>query len=103
MKNSLERLVEAGLIKPFEGSASQVKARLELAKRDVRVAKATMAQDRDWAFSIAYNAILQSTRALMFSYGFRPAAGEGQHKAAVQLQRLFSGQNSRRIFISSTK
>jgi hypothetical protein len=43
MKNSLEQLVKAGLIKPFEGSASQVKARLELAKRDLRVAKATMA------------------------------------------------------------
>jgi hypothetical protein len=47
MKNSLERLAKAGLVKPFEGSESQLKARLELAKRDIQVAKATMAHDRD--------------------------------------------------------
>lgn len=91
MKKSLEQLVEAGLIKSFEGSTAQVKARLELAKRDIRVARATMAHDRDWAFSIAYNAILQSTRALMFAYGFRPAAGEGQHKAAVRFAEVVLG------------
>jgi uncharacterized protein (UPF0332 family) len=91
MKSSLEKLVKAGLIKPFEGSKAQVKARLELAKRDIRVAKATMAHDRDWAFSIAYNAILQATRALMFAHGFRPAAGEGQHKAAVQFAEVVLG------------
>ena len=50
-----------------------------------------MAHDRDWAFSIAYNAILQATRALMFAEGFRPAAGEGQHKAAVQFAEILLG------------
>jgi uncharacterized protein (UPF0332 family) len=91
MKKNLERLVEAGLIKPFEGSKAQVKARLELAERDIKVAKATMAHDRDWAFSIAYNSILQATRALMFAHGFRPAPGEGQHKAAVQFAEVVLG------------
>jgi len=84
-------LLEAGLIKPFEGSKAQVKARLGLAKRDIKVAKAVMAHDRDWAFSIAYNAILQASRALMFAHGFRPAAGEGQHKAAVQFAEIVLG------------
>jgi len=54
-----------------------------------------MAHDRDWAFSIAYNAILQATRALMFGKGFRPAAGEGQHKAAVQFAEVALGSKFR--------
>ena len=41
---------------------------------------------------IAYNAILQATRALMFAHGFRPAAGEGQHKAAVQFAEVVLGE-----------
>ena len=92
MKKSLEQLVEVGLIKPFESSAGQIKARFELANRDIKVAKATLAHDRDWAFSIAYNAVLQATRALMFAHGFRPASGEGQHKAAVRFAEVVLGE-----------
>lgn len=51
-----------------------------------------MAHDRDWAFGIAYNAILQATRALMFAKGFRPRAGEGQHKVAVQFAEMTLGE-----------
>jgi hypothetical protein len=91
MKDSLEGLVEAGLMKPFEGSASQVKARLELAKRDIRVATATRAHARDWPFSIACNVILQATRASMFSRGFRPAAEEEQNKGAAQFAETVPG------------
>ena len=51
-----------------------------------------MAKDRDWAFSMAYNAMLQATRPLMFSKGFRPSTGEGQHKVAVQFAEIALGE-----------
>lgn len=86
-----EELVRKKLIKPFKASSSQVRSRIELAKRDIRAARATMAHDRDWGFSIAYNAILQATRALMFARGFRPSPGEGQHKVAVQFAEITLG------------
>ena len=35
--------------------------------------------DNDWAFSISYNAVLQASRAVMFSQGYRPASYES-HK-----------------------
>lgn len=44
--------------------------------------------DRDWAFTMAYNAILQATRALIFAKGFRPSTGEGQHRVAVQFAEI---------------
>ncbi len=40
VEKNLARWVETGLIKPSEGSAGQVEAGPELAKRDIRVAKA---------------------------------------------------------------
>jgi len=55
---------------------------IKAAKRDISVAKKTLPEDCDWAFSIAYNAMLQSARALMFSDGY-VAVGENQHKIAV--------------------
>jgi uncharacterized protein (UPF0332 family) len=89
---SYEELLNKGLIKRFKASPSQVKNRIELAKRDIKAARLMMANDRDWAFSMAYNAILQATRALMFAKGFRPSAGEGQHKVAVQFAEITLGE-----------
>lgn len=87
-----QELLSKGLIKPFKTSRSQIRSRIELAKRDIRTARVTMAHDRDWAFGIAYNAILQATRALMFAKGFRPRAGPGQHKVAVQFAEITLGE-----------
>ena len=87
-----EELVSKGLVKRFKASPSQAKNRMELAKRDIKAARSIMANDRDWAFSIAYNAILQATRALMFAKCFRPGTGEGQHKVAVQFAEITLGE-----------
>ncbi|MBU0457375.1 MAG: HEPN domain-containing protein [Nanoarchaeota archaeon] len=53
---------------------------LSLAERDLKAAKDSLnSQDYDWALSIAYNAVLQAGRALMFSLGYRPK-GNDKHK-----------------------
>jgi uncharacterized protein (UPF0332 family) len=76
---------------------------MELAKRDIKAAKAMLANDRDWAFSMAYNAILKATRALMFYKGFRPSPGEGQHKVALQFAEITLGKQFRDdIYISNS-
>jgi uncharacterized protein (UPF0332 family) len=50
-------------------------------------------QDRDWAFSIAYNAIQQTIRALMFSKGYRPS-GSNQHVSVVRFAEIFLEEES---------
>jgi uncharacterized protein (UPF0332 family) len=92
MKMAYEDLLNRDLIKPFAAGSAQSASRLALAKRDIKAAEAMLAIDRDWAFSMAYNAVLQATRALMFANGFRPAAGEGQHKTAVEFAEIALGQ-----------
>lgn len=51
----------------------------------------------DWAYTIAYNAILQAGRALMFSKGYRPD-GSHQHIAVVKFAALFLEENDAIIF-----
>jgi len=47
--------------------------------------------DYDWCLSIAYNAMLQAGRALMFSEGYRPK-GECKHVAVVEFVKLKFGR-----------
>jgi uncharacterized protein (UPF0332 family) len=67
---------------------NKVEDALNLAKRDITVAKALLRENDDWAFSIAYNAMLQALRALMFSKGYRPS-GRNQHISVVRFAELF--------------
>ena len=49
-----------------------------------------MPEDWDWAFSIAYNAVLQSARAYMYSLGYRPTTSQG-HKNTFAFMRVALG------------
>ena len=89
---SYESLVKSGLIKPFKSARKQAGDRVKLAERDIKAAQAMLAQDRDRAFVIAYNAVLQAARALMFFKGYRPAGGEGQHVAAMRFAEIALGE-----------
>ena len=82
-----DELVTKGLIKPFDAAPAQVKERIVLAQRDIRTA-GTPGIGHEWAYSIVYNAMLQSARALMFAEGYRPTGGEGQHRTVVRFVEL---------------
>lgn len=84
----LDELEREGYIKRLPEDKKKVKDALNLATRDAKVAKAVLKDDYDWAFSIAYNAMLQAIRALMFSKGYRPS-GRNQHISVVMFAELF--------------
>jgi uncharacterized protein (UPF0332 family) len=92
MRMNYENLLNKGQIKRFSSEPTHAASRIALAKRDIKAANAMMSVDHDWAFSMVYNAILQATRALMFANGFRPTAGEGQHKVAVEFAEIALGE-----------
>lgn len=85
---SLDSLMQGGYIKKLPISKSKVEDVLSLAKRDITTAKSILDENSDWSFSIAYNAMLQSIRALMFSKGYRPT-GANQHITVVRFAELF--------------
>lgn len=81
-------------LKKITPDPKQAKECLAAAERDIKAAKAMLETDCDWALSIAYNAALQSARALMFYDGYR-AAGEEQHKTAVDYADVKLGAKMR--------
>lgn len=88
----IDELLRKRKIYRHRASPGETARLLELAHRDIRMARLTMAEDWDWAFSIAYNAVLQSARAFMFSRGYRPAAEQG-HKNTFAFMRAALGKD----------
>ncbi len=71
-----EELQRQGRVKPYAARPEEIKKLLQVAERN-------LADDPDWAYTIAYNAVLQAARALVRAEGFRPRGGE-QHLTVVQ-------------------
>jgi uncharacterized protein (UPF0332 family) len=86
-----ERLLQQKKIKAHKADPKEIKALLDLANRDLDVAEKTLSLDSDWAYTIAYNAILQASRALMFNKGFRPRGSAG-HVTVVEFTRETLGK-----------
>jgi uncharacterized protein (UPF0332 family) len=78
-----DRLIKYNRIKPHKPNQNEIKQLLQLAKRDLNTAMHNLEEAPDWAYSIAYNSILQASRALMFFSGYRPRGGE-QHATVVE-------------------
>jgi uncharacterized protein (UPF0332 family) len=83
---AFEALLRQRKIHPHRATPEEIARLLALADRDIRMARRTMAEDWDWAFSIAYNAVLQGARAFMYSSGYRPAPEQG-HKNTLAFMR----------------
>lgn len=88
----IDDLERQGLIRKLPVDRKKVDDALAHARRDLVTAGTILASDKDWAYTIAYNAILQAGRALMFSKGYRPD-GANQHVAVVKFAELFIDAN----------
>jgi uncharacterized protein (UPF0332 family) len=94
---SLDDLEREELIKKLPVNKKKVEDTMQLAGRDIKTARAMLPQDQDWAFSIAYNAMLQTLRALMFSKGYRPSGGN-QHISVVRFAEIFLDEETVVLF-----
>ena len=81
-----ERLLKQGLIKPYTANQTEIKQLLNVARRDLTASARNLSEDPDWAYTMAYNAVLQASRALMLAEGYRPRGGE-QHATVVEFIR----------------
>lgn len=94
----LADLEKEGLIGKIPIDKKRVKECMALAKRDLRTSKSLSKDNPDWAFSIAYNSMLQSARALMFSMGYRPF-GKAQHISAVRFAEAVLSGKAKEIIV----
>ena len=86
-----DELLKTGRIRPQRVSDAEIRRALDRAQRDLKTARKIMAEDWDWGFAVAYNAVLQASRAYMFAQGYRPAGAEG-HKNTFAFMRLAMGK-----------
>ena len=93
----IEDIERKGLIKRLPYDRKKVNDAIAIAPRDLMTSRTILNTDRDWAYTIAYNAILQAGRALMFSKGYRPD-GANQHISVVKFAELFLDKQDAIIF-----
>jgi len=89
-----EELLKTGRIHSQRVSKPEIRRALQRADRDLKTAIQIMATDCDWDFAVAYNAILQASRAYMFAQGYRPAGTEG-HKNTFAFLLIALGEKYR--------
>ena len=88
---SYDELLRSRRIRKERISKKEARQALARAERDLGAARAMMAEDWDWAFAIAYDAVFQASRAYMFARGYRPASAES-HKNTFAFMRLAMGK-----------
>ena len=83
MKRNLSDLLRNNEVKAVKPDEEQAKDCIAVAERDLKASLANLKMGEfDWAFAVAYNAMIQATRALMLAEGYAPV-GEAHHKAVV--------------------
>lgn len=95
-KDSKENLLKESLIKRC---SIDHKAILNLIKRayiDLKTAKRNLDKDEECAFNYAYNAMLRSGLALMFSEGFRPDIKD-KHLTVVRFASSILGEEFKKL------
>lgn len=89
---SYQELVEKGLLRNEGIGFDQINEVLERAYRNIKSAKTLLKDsDEEGSFQLAYQAMLLSGRALVFSYGFRPRT-VGSHKIVVDFTEMTMGK-----------
>lgn len=101
---NLSDLLSKGLVEKFQSDPEQIKKEMDIAKNDISSAKNMLTiREWGWAHNVAYNAMLQAGRALMFSKGYRPKSSE-HHVAVVSfMEAVYSAKFSSEVLQSFGK
>lgn len=79
---NLSDLLSKNLVEKIQSDPEQIEKEIGIAKSDIASAKRMLEiGEWGWGHNVAYNAMLQAGRALMFAKGYRPKSQE--HHVAV--------------------
>lgn len=85
-----ESLERSGLIEFIGVDSKQASSNLKRAEKDLGTAHENLGIDIEWAFTIAYHAMLRAGRALMLAKGYR-SKGKDQHRTVVAFVDIVLG------------
>ena len=95
-KESKEKLLKENLIKQCPIDIKAIFNLIKRAQTDIKTAKRNLEQDEECAFNYAYNAMLRSGLALMFSGGFRPDIKD-KHLTVVRFVGSILGEDFKKL------
>jgi uncharacterized protein (UPF0332 family) len=95
-KESKENLLKQGLMKKGSVDWRAINNLMKRAYTDLRTAKRNIDEDEECAYNYAYNAMLRSGLALMFSQGFRPEIKD-KHLTVVKFVRSLLGSKFKKV------
>jgi uncharacterized protein (UPF0332 family) len=87
---NFEELEKLGSVQKTRPDYRQVHNLLNRSTHDLKTSKSNLEIDPEWAYTIAYHAMLRAGRALMISLGYRPS-GKDQHKTIVLFAKAIFG------------
>lgn len=91
-----EELRERGLVEEVRPDFRQVSMLLARALQDLSTARANVSIDKEWAYIIAYQAMLRAAKALVMAEGWRPR-GRDQARTLVMLVGELLGEEGRSL------
>ena len=95
-KTSKEHLLKEGVIKKYPVDYRAINNLLKRAYIDLKTAKRNYGVDEECAYTYAYNALLRTGLALMFSYEFRPDI-KNKHLTVVRFATSVLGDSFREL------
>ena len=95
-KESKENLLKQGLMKKCPADWRAINNLMKRAYTDLRTAKRNINDDEECAYNYAYNAMLRSGLALMFSQGFRPEIKD-KHLTVVKFVSSLLGSKFKKV------
>lgn len=95
-RESKENLLKQGLVKKCQVDWKAINNLTKRAYTDLKTAKRNIDDDEECAFNYAYNAMLRSGLALMFSEGFRPEIKE-KHLTIVKFTSSILGKKFKKV------
>lgn len=95
-KDSKANLQKEGLIKNCPVDFNAISKLIKRALTDLKTAKRNLDEDQECAYNYAYNAMLRTGLALMFSKGVRPEI-KGKHLTIVRFASAILGDEFKKL------
>ena len=91
-----EELRERGLVEEIRPDFRQISMLLARALKDLSTARANVSIDKEWSYTIAYQAMLRAAKAMVMVEGWRPR-GRDQARTIVMLVGEILGEEDRSL------
>ena len=100
-RDSIDNLSNLGLIKKCQVDWKAINNLIYRTSTDLKTAKRNIDYDKEYTYNYAYNAMLHSGLALMFSEGFRPEIKD-KHLTIVKFISSILGKSSNKLLMIMT-